>query len=87
MDYFDLEKDRGQDLTEIFSDSKIKFCLISFSDDWLFPPSELQILSQKLNIAGLNVSYVNIDSSHGHDSFLVKNDAMERTIGGFLDNI
>ncbi|MFT4717952.1 MAG: homoserine O-acetyltransferase [Rickettsiales bacterium] len=87
MDYFDLEKDREQDLTEIFSDSKIKFCLISFSDDWLFPPSELQILSQKLNIAGLNVSYVNIESYHGHDSFLVKNESMERTIKGFLNNI
>ena len=86
MDYFDLEEDRGQDLTEIFANSKIKFCLISFSDDWLFPPSELQILSQKLNIAGLNVSYVNIASCHSHDSFLVENEAMERTIKGFLEN-
>ena len=86
MDYFDLEEDRWQDLTEIFANSKIKFCLISFSDDWLFPPSELQILSQKLNIAGLNVSYVNIASCHGHDSFLVENEAMERTIKGFLEN-
>ena len=86
MDYFDLEEDRGQDLTEIFANSKIKFCLISFSDDWLFPPSELQILSQKLNIAGLNVSYVNIASCNGHDSFLVENEAMERTIKGFLEN-
>lgn len=86
MDYFDLEADKEKDLTEIFANSNIKFCLISFSDDWLFPPSELQILSQKLNIAGLEVSYVNIESSHGHDSFLVKNELMEDVIMGFLDN-
>ena len=86
MDYFDLEADKEKDLTEIFANSNIKFCLISFSDDWLFPPSELQILSQKLNIAGLEVSYVNIESSHGHDSFLVKNELMEDIIRGFLDN-
>jgi len=86
MDYFDLEADNNKDLTEIFANSNIKFCLISFSDDWLFPPSELQILSQKLNIAGLEVSYVNIESSHGHDSFLVKNESMEGVIKGFLTN-
>lgn len=87
MDYFDLEVDNGKDLTEIFANSNIKFCLISFSDDWLFPASELQILSQKLNIAGLEVSYVNIESSHGHDSFLVKNELMEGVIEGFLTNL
>jgi homoserine O-acetyltransferase len=86
MDYFDLESDKEKDLTEIFANSNIKFCLISFSDDWLFPPSELQLMSQKLNIAGLEVSYVNIESSHGHDSFLVKNELMEDIIRGFLDN-
>lgn len=87
MDYFDLEADNGKGLTEIFSNSDVKFCLISFSDDWLFPASELQTLSQKLNIGGLEVSYVNIESSHGHDSFLVKNELMEEIIRGFLSNL
>lgn len=86
MDYFDLEVDKEKSLTEIFANSKIKFCLISFSDDWLFPPSELQLLSQQLNIAGLEVSYVNIESYYGHDSFLVKNELMEEIIKGFLSN-
>jgi homoserine O-acetyltransferase len=86
MDYFDLEVDKEKSLTEIFANSKIKFCLISFSDDWLFPPSELQLLSQQLNIAGLEVSYVNIESYYGHDSFLVKNELMEEVIKGFLSN-
>jgi homoserine O-acetyltransferase len=85
MDYFDLEMDKNADLITIFKESKIKFCLITFSDDWLFPPSELQTLSQKLNIAGSDVSYVNIESSYGHDSFLVKNELMERVVKGFLD--
>ena len=90
VDYFDLEKDFGGKLSNAFanlSDNKeIKFCLIAFSDDWLFPPSEAKKLTRALVACGVNVSSVTIESTAGHDSFLIENNALKNTINGFLNN-
>lgn len=89
VDYFDLESDFGGKLGDAFADFAKnldgKFCLISFSDDWLFPPSESKKLTQALVACGINVSSVTINSSAGHDSFLLPSEALENTISGFLN--
>ena len=78
VDYFDLESDFHGNLSEAFNtlakiNKEVKFCLISFSDDWLFPPSESRKITYALISKGINVSVVAIESNNGHDSFLVKN--------------
>lgn len=87
-DYFDLEKDFGTGLRSAFGEfnnkSKGKFCIIAFSDDWLFPPSEAKKLTQALISCGIEVSFVIIESTSGHDSFLIKNEAFEQTVRAFL---
>jgi homoserine O-acetyltransferase len=89
VDYFDLESDFSGKLSEAFvafaKNKDGKFCLISFSDDWLFPPSEAKKLTQALVSCGVNVSSVIIDSVAGHDSFLLESEALKSTIHGFLN--
>ncbi len=90
VDHFDLENEFGGNLSAAFSEfsknSEAKFCVISFSDDWLFPPSEAKKLTQALAASGVNVSSVTINSSAGHDSFLLDNAELKNVIKGFIAN-
>ena len=84
MDYFDLAADYGGVLAEAFRDSKTRFCLVSFTSDWLFPTSENKRIAHALNAAGANVSFVEIASDRGHDAFLLDEPELFDTIRGFL---
>ena len=86
MDYFDLIEENDGNLSNAFVNStNVKVCNISFSDDWLFPPKELKVVSTALMMAGVEVSSVVIDSDRGHDSFLIANDDMEHVIENFIN--
>jgi homoserine O-acetyltransferase len=89
VDYFDLESDFGGNLSNAFvefaKNKNGKFCLISFSDDWLFPPSEAKKLTHALVACGIDVSSVTINSSAGHDSFLLESDTLKNTISGLIN--
>ena len=84
MDYFDLAADHGGDLAAAFAGSKTRFCLASFSSDWLFPTAESRAIARALNRAGANVSFVEIESDKGHDAFLLDEPDFHRTLAGFL---
>jgi len=84
MDYFDLAADYGGVLAEAFRGSKTRFCLVSFTSDWLFPTSENKRIAHALNAAGANVSFVEIASDRGHDAFLLDEPELFDTIRGFL---
>lgn len=90
INYFDLESDFNGNLSDAFREfaknKDGKFCLISFSDDWLFPPSEQKKLTHALVACGINVSSVTIESTAGHDSFLIESEALKNTISGFINN-
>ena len=87
MDYFDLAADYGGVLAEAFRGSKTRFCIISFTSDWLFPPVENKRIAHALNAAAANVSFVEIDTDGGHDSFLLDEPEMFATVRGFLNSI
>lgn len=88
LDYFDLESEYGS-LSEAFKSTaqnkNIKFCIISFSDDWLFPPSESKKLTMGLMACKVNVSTIVIESNAGHDSFLIDNEPLKNTVASFLN--
>ena len=84
MDYFDLAADYGGVLAEAFKGSKTRFCLVSFTSDWLFPTIENKRIAHALNAAGANVSFVEIESDRGHDAFLLDEPELFDTIHGFL---
>jgi len=86
MDYFDLYKANNGNLSSAFKNSKIKYCIVSFSTDWLYPTSESKKIVIALNAIGAEVSFVEIVTNNGHDSFLVNEPAFFNTLKGFLDS-
>lgn len=84
MDYFDLANAHGGKLANAFLHTKTRFCVMSFTTDWLFPTSESKEVVRALNAAGANVSFVEIESSRGHDAFLLDEPEMFKTMRGFL---
>jgi homoserine O-acetyltransferase len=84
MDYFDLAADHGGRLADAFVGSKTRFCLVSFTSDWLFPTSESREIVHALNAAGASVSFVEIETDRGHDAFLLDEPEMFAAIDGFL---
>jgi len=86
MDYFDLARDHGGILANAFRGTSTRFCVVSFSSDWLFPTSESKEVVKALNAAGANVSFVEIETDKGHDAFLLDVPEMLQTIGGFMES-
>jgi len=84
MDWFDLAADHEGDLTRAFAGSRTRFCLVSFSSDWLFPTAQSRAVARALNRAAANVSFVEIESDKGHDAFLLDEPDFYRTLSGFL---
>jgi homoserine O-acetyltransferase len=58
-------------------------CCIGFSSDLRYPVRDQQELADQIPNAELHV----LDSIHGHDSFLIKFDAMSRVIKTFLRSV
>jgi homoserine O-acetyltransferase len=84
MDYFDLAQQFDGDLAAAFHGTRTRFCVISFSSDWLFPTTESRAIARALNRAAANVSFVEIASDKGHDAFLLDEPDFHRTLSGFL---
>ena len=83
-DHFDLAADYGEDLAAAFRGTRTRFCLISFSSDWLYPTAESRIVARALNATAANVSFVEIASDKGHDAFLLDEPDFHRALAGFL---
>lgn len=84
MDYFDLAGDHGGILANAFSGTKTRFCVVSFTSDWLFPTEESRNIVHALNAVAANVSFVEIETDKGHDAFLLDEPELHATISGFL---
>ena len=84
MDYFDIAMDHGGDLSAAFAGTRTRFCIVSFSSDWLFPTPQSRAVARALNKAAANVSFVEIETDKGHDAFLLDEPEFDRTIRGFL---
>ncbi len=83
-DYFDLAEEHGGYLAAAFRDSKTRFCVVSFDSDWLYPTAESRSIVHALNASGAPVSFVELPSPFGHDSFFLKVPDFDRVIDGFL---
>ena len=83
-DYFDLAEEHGGDLAQAFRGTRTRFCVISFSSDWLYPTAESRTIARALNRAAANVSFVEIASDKGHDAFLLDEPDFHRTLAGLI---
>ena len=71
MDYFDIAADHNGVLAQAFLGAKTRFCVISFTSDWLFPSSEARAVVHALNASSARVSFAEITTDKGHDAFLL----------------
>ena len=85
MDYFDLAAEHDGVLAGAFEGTTVRFCIISFNSDWLFPTEESREVVRALNAVAANVSFVEIDTDKGHDAFLLEEPEFYATVSGFLE--
>jgi homoserine O-acetyltransferase len=76
MNLFDLG-DNPEVLRDTLARSECRWLFISFSSDWLYPPSASRVLVDALVAQSRSVSYCEIESSAGHDSFLLEDSMRE----------
>ena len=62
-------------------------CVTSFTSDWLFPPEQSRDMVRGMLKNGLDVTYCNINSSYGHDAFLLEDATLGELISNFLKNL
>jgi len=86
MDYFDLAADYDGVLANAFKGTPTRFCVISFTSDWLFPTSESRAIVHALNAGMARVSFAEIVTDKGHDAFLLDEPELFGIVRGFLDS-
>jgi homoserine O-acetyltransferase len=85
MDYFDLAAEHDGHLAAAFRKTPVRFCVISFTSDWLFPTSDSREIVKALNAEAANVSFVEVETDKGHDAFLLEEPEFHKTLVGFLN--
>jgi len=87
LDYFDITD--GKPLDKVFDSAKLgaRILVISFKSDWLYPSYQSQEIVKALKIAGVDVSYCEIESTYGHDAFLVETREETHLISHFLERV
>ena len=85
MDYFDLPRKFGGNLSKAFEKTKTKFFIISFTSDWLYPTQENKDIVIALNSIGADVGFAEIESNKGHDSFLLDVPDFLNVLKNFVD--
>ena len=84
MDYFDLAAEHDGVLANAFRGTRTRFCVMSFTSDWLFPTSESRSVVHALNAGGASVSFAEIVTDRGHDAFLLDEPEMFKIVNGFI---
>jgi len=87
LDYFDPAHDFNGDLREAFSAAESDFLVLSFTTDWRFSPERSHAIVKALLDNELNVSYGEITSSYGHDSFLMGDHYYHELVKAYMNNI
>ncbi len=86
MDYFDLAEAHDGQLAKAFAGAKdVRFTLVSFDTDWLYPTAESRRIVQALQSVGAAASFVELSAPFGHDSFLLEVPALDRIVAGALE--
>ena len=85
LDYFDLAAAYGGQLAGAFGQARdVRFCVLSFSSDWLYSTAESRHVVRALNAAGCRASFVEIKTDKGHDAIFLEEPALDSALRGFL---
>ncbi len=84
MDYYDIARTYGP-LKDAFAAVATRYLVISYTSDWLFPTAQSKEIVRALIANDRDVSFVDIDSPHGHDAFLIETERLTQITTAFLD--
>jgi homoserine O-acetyltransferase/O-succinyltransferase len=87
LDYFDPALPHDGDLSSTFRGAKAKFLIVAFSSDWRFSPQRSQEIVKALLDNELDVTYAELDTVHGHDSFLMVDPHYHELMRAYLQSI
>jgi homoserine O-acetyltransferase len=85
IDYFNILN--GKRLADIFKGLKAKVLVIAFKSDWLYPAYQSQEIVKACKLAGVDASYCEINSTYGHDAFLLETEQEGDLIRHFLNTV
>lgn len=85
MDNFDAGQ--GKPLYELLRGTSSKVLVIAFKSDWLYPAYQTKEIVRACKLAGVEASYCEIDSTYGHDAFLLEIEEETRLITHFLKKV
>ncbi len=84
MDYFDAFADPVA-IARALAGTPTRFLVVSFDSDWRFDTAHSREIVRTLAASGAAVTFREVVSPHGHDSFLLPIPEYHRTVAGFLD--
>ncbi|MCJ7559356.1 homoserine O-acetyltransferase [Candidatus Bathyarchaeota archaeon] len=85
IDYFNILN--GKNLADIFKGLKAKVLVIAFKSDWLYPAYQSQEIVKACKLAGVDTTYCEINSTYGHDAFLLEVEEETHLIKHFLNTV
>jgi homoserine O-acetyltransferase len=86
MDYYDAFADPAA-TARALAGTTTRFLVISFDSDWRFDTAHSREIVRVLSAGGAHVTFREIASPHGHDSFLLPIPEYHRTVAAFLDRL
>ncbi|MCZ7584704.1 MAG: hypothetical protein M5R36_15955 [Deltaproteobacteria bacterium] len=87
MDYYDASDHGRGDLVRAVAKAQCAWMAVSFTSDWLYPPSGSREFVRALVQNRQPVSYFNIDSPYGHDAFLLETERLSGLVAHFLETV
>ena len=87
LDYFNPADAYNGDLSAAFRVAKANYLVLSFTTDWRFSPERSREIVKALLDNKINVSYAEVTSSHGHDSFLMETQYYHQLVRAYMNNI
>ena len=85
VDSFDAS--RGKELHHAFKGIKAKALVLAFKSDWLYPASQSREIVRACKLAGIETTYCEIDSTYGHDAFLLEVEEESHLVKHFLQKV
>ncbi len=86
MDYFDLSAGQ-KSLAAAFDRTRTRFLVLSFTSDWLYPTYQSLETVGALRSRNIDVAFCELNSSYGHDAFLLETREQSEMIAGFLASV
>lgn len=85
IDSFDVSQ--GKPLDQAFRGVQAKTLVLSFKSDWLYPSSQSLEIVRACKLAGIETTYCELDSTYGHDAFLLEIEEESHMIKHFLKKV